>query len=145
MSERTAEHRLAEHAPASKRGKRGGNWSASGGAAPWRRATRGGDMNHLLAAKETVLAHLSPASREQFRRVRQAEADAFVAAHRLEVVRLLASIGAYQLGLAELSTQHAVAAQPELAECGREVMNCVAAAIRVEIESFVERGSEAAR
>lgn len=102
-------------------------------------------MSHVVTIKDTVLAHLSPASREQFRRVRQAEADAFVAAHRLHVVQLLASIGTYQLGLAELSRQHAVAAQPELANCGREVVDCLAAAIKAEIAGFVARGSEAAR
>lgn len=99
-------------------------------------------MSHVIAIKDTVLAHLNPASRDQLRRVRQAEADAFVAAHRLHVVQLLASIGTYQLGLAELSRQHAVAAQPELADCGRTVLDSVAAAIKAEIASFVERGSE---
>jgi hypothetical protein len=102
-------------------------------------------MSHVVAVKDTLLAHLSPSSREQFRRVRQAEADAFVAAHRLHVVQLLASIGTYQLGLAELSRQRAVAAQPELADCGRQVMDCLAAAIKAEIAGFVERGSEALR
>jgi hypothetical protein len=101
-------------------------------------------MSHVTA-RQAVLAQLSPSSREQFRRVRQAEADAFVAAHRLHVVQLLASIGAYQLGLAELSRQHAVAAQPALADCGRQVIDCLAAAIRAEIAGFVERGSEALR
>jgi hypothetical protein len=102
-------------------------------------------MSHVIAIKDTVLAHLNPASRDQLRRVRQAEADAFVAAHRLHAIQLLASIGAYQLGLAELSRQHAVAAQPELADCGRAVLDSVAAAIKAEIASFVERGSEAQR
>jgi hypothetical protein len=102
-------------------------------------------MSHVVTAKDTLLAHLSPSSREQFRRVRQAEADAFVAAHRLHVVQLLASIGAYQLGLAELSRQHAVAGQPELADCGRQVMESLATAIKTEIAGFVARGSEAQR
>lgn len=102
-------------------------------------------MTPVVAARETFLAHFSAASRDQFRRVRQAEADAYVAVHRLQVVRLLASIGAYQLGLAELSRQHAVAAQPQLADFGREVVDCLAEAIRAEIEGFVARGSEAKR
>jgi hypothetical protein len=102
-------------------------------------------VSHVITIKDTLLAQLSPASREQFRRVRQAEADAYVAAHRLHVVQLLASIGAYQLGLAELSRQHAVAAQPELADRGREVVDCLADAIKAEIAGFVARGSEASR
>jgi hypothetical protein len=98
-----------------------------------------------LQARDTLLAHISPASREQFRRVRQAEADAYVAAHRLEVVRLLASIGTYQIGLAELSREQAVAARPGLADCARGVVDCVAAAVRAEIDGFVARGGEQRR
>lgn len=93
-------------------------------------------------ARETLQAHFSPASREQFRRVRQTEADAYVAAHRLEVVRMLASIGTYQIGLAELSREQAVSARPEIAECSRGVVDCVAAAVKAEIDAFVARGGE---
>ena len=94
------------------------------------------------AVRDSLLTQLTPAGRERARRMRRAETDALVAAERLHVVRLLASIGAYQLGLAELSRRHTVTEQPELAGCTQRVLDSLTVAIRAEIEAFVERGSE---
>jgi hypothetical protein len=93
------------------------------------------------AARDALATRLGPVSRGRFRRMRQAEADAYVAVHRLEIMRLLTSIGAFQIGLAELSCRQATAGRPELAAANREVVDTLAAAVRAEIEGFMARGT----
>ena len=58
-------------------------------------------MNLFLARTwEAVQAHLSPAGRDRARRMRQAEIEATVAAERMHIARLLATVGDYHLSLA---------------------------------------------
>jgi hypothetical protein len=95
----------------------------------------------VAAARDALAGQLGSTSRGRCRRMRQAEADAHVAVHRLELMRLLTSIGAFQLGLAELSCRQASAARPELAAANREVVDCLATAVRAEIEGFMARGA----
>jgi len=94
------------------------------------------------AVRGGVAQHLTPSGRRRLRGVRRAEADALAAANRLHVVRLLASIGEYHLGLAELSRRHAVSVQPQLSRCAQEILDSLTTAIRAEIEAFVLRSWE---
>jgi hypothetical protein len=96
----------------------------------------------VRAVRDGLVQHLTPSGREQLRRLRRAETDALVAANRLHVVRLLASIGEYQLALAELTRRHAVTVQPQLARSAQEIVDSLAWAIHAEIEAFVARSWE---
>ncbi len=99
-------------------------------------------MSRFTDAVRGIAHNITPSGRERLRRVRRAETDALVAASRLHVVRLLASIGEYHLGLAELSRRHAVSVQPQLARCAQEILDSLTKAIKVEIEAFVLRSWE---
>jgi hypothetical protein len=101
-------------------------------------------MSVTGAVRDGLLPHLTPSGRDRLRRVRRAETDALVAASRLHVLRLLASIGQYHLGLAELSRRHAVAVQPQLARHAQEIVETLTKAIKAEIEAIVLRGLEEA-
>jgi hypothetical protein len=94
------------------------------------------------AVRDGLVQHLTPSGRDRLRRIRRAETDALVAANRLHVVRLLACIGEYHLALAELTRRHAVTAQPQLSRSAQEIVDSLARAIQMEIESFVPRTRE---
>jgi len=102
------------------------------------------EMNAVLARVQDVCLRLTPTGRERVRRLRRAETEAIVAADRMQVARLLASIGAYQLRMADLSRQHAVAEHPQLARCAERVVDSLTEAIRDEIDGFARRGFEVA-
>ena len=97
-------------------------------------------MNLFLARTwEAVQAHLSPAGRDRARRMRQAEIEATVAAERMHIARLLATVGDYHLSLAELSWDRAVAGQPALAARRQRVLDSLTDAIQEEIDGFAQR------
>ena len=98
-----------------------------------------------VAVCDGLIHYLTPAGRRRLRRLRRAETDALVAANRPHVVRLLAGIGEYQLGLAELTRRHAVSAQPALDRWGQAVIDSLAEAIQDEIAAFTLRGWEEQR
>lgn len=91
-------------------------------------------MSPSVAVRGTVRA-LTWSGRKLIRRVRTGTP---VADNREQVARVLASIGAYQLGLAELAREHAVRGRPELAEPARNVLDGLAATISAEIGGFVD-------
>ncbi|MFL6115369.1 MAG: hypothetical protein ACJ786_29090 [Catenulispora sp.] len=100
-------------------------------------------MNLVLArTREALLAHLSPAGRERARRLREAEVEATVAAERMHIARLLATVGDYHLSLAELSWDQSVAGQPALDARRQRVLDSLADAIQDEIDRFAQRRGE---
>jgi hypothetical protein len=100
------------------------------------------EMNAVLAWVEDVCLRLTPTGRERIRRLRRAEIEAAIAAERMQAARLLACIGAYQLRLADLSRQHAVAEHPQLARPADRVVNSLTEVIRDEIDGFSRHGPE---
>jgi hypothetical protein len=91
---------------------------------------------------EAVLVHLTPAGRERARRIRHAEIEATLAAERMHMARLLATVGDCHLSLAELGWDRAVAAQPALAARRQRVLDSLADAIQEEIDEFSRRREE---
>jgi hypothetical protein len=98
-----------------------------------------------MVVRDGLIQHLTRSGRERLRLVRRAEAEALAAANRLHVARLLASIGEYQLAMAELSRRHAVTVQPQLARCAQQIVDSLTRAIQVEIEAFAVRRWEELR
>jgi hypothetical protein len=96
-------------------------------------------MNGFLVRTREVLAHLTPAGRERARRLRQAEVEATVAAERMHIARLLATVGDYHLSLAELSWDQAATRQPALTARRQRVLDSLAEAIQDEIDGFAQR------
>src|SRR5215213_11018202 len=96
-------------------------------------------MNGFLARTwDAVLAHLTPSGRERARRMRQVEVEATVAAERMHIARLLATVGDYHLSLAELNWDQAIAEQPALTARRERVLDSLADAIQDEIEGFAQ-------
>jgi hypothetical protein len=100
-------------------------------------------MNGFLSRLgEVVAVHLTAAGRDRARLVRQAEVEAMVAADRMHMARLLATVGEYHIGLAELNRYGSGTDAPEVADRRRWVLDSLAAAIRDELDGFTQRRSE---
>jgi hypothetical protein len=102
-------------------------------------------MSAITAVRDGLIQHLTRSGRERVRLVRRAETEALVAANRLHVARLLASIGEYHLALAELSRRHAVTVQPQVGRCAQQIVDSLTRVIQVEIEAFAVRRWEELR
>lgn len=94
---------------------------------------------------EFLAAHFTPTGRERGRRLRQAETEAMVAADRMQLARLLTTVGDYHLGLAELHRPISSTEAPEPADRRRWVLDSLADAIRDEIDRFAQHRSEGPR
>ncbi len=94
------------------------------------------EMNALLTWTQDVCLGLTPAGRERVRKLRQVQTEAMLAADRMQVARMLASIGAYQLRMADLSRQHTLAEHPRLGRNADFVVDSLTNAIRDEIDGF---------
>jgi hypothetical protein len=68
----------------------------------------------VRTAWEVLRTVLSTEGRERRRRLFAAETEALVVAHRMQMMRELACLSEYHLGLADLARREAVATQPEV-------------------------------
>jgi hypothetical protein len=89
-----------------------------------------------------TLALLTPTGREVARRRRRADAEASIAAERIQAARLLAGIASCQLRLSELDRrpgdQH-----PGLAHCDADLRSALNEILQREMYRFWERTEEA--
>jgi hypothetical protein len=94
----------------------------------------------LRTAREVLRTVLSSEGRERSRRLYAAETEAIVLAHRLQMLRELACLSEYHLGLAGLARREAVTSQPEVQSSAQGVVDQLGTSMQGAIAEYAAAG-----
>jgi hypothetical protein len=89
---------------------------------------------HRLA--DAIFLLLTGAGRVRFRRLQDAETEALVVARRIHMLRQLACMAEYQLGIVDLARLQAVTAQPDVESWAGRVLDAFSEATARQLDEY---------